>query len=137
MSWLLIAISLAVIAVVRTFKSRTIEPPACRVLFILVLVGLVLTSMLPEARFIIPAIDVVGLDIVTILVALELSHYLMFVGRMLGVPKLVAVYHHAPGPAVARARDICRTNPRLWLYACSWAWISLLAFLGNSSPRAK
>jgi hypothetical protein len=102
MSWLMIAIGIAIISVVRTIKSPAIEPPAYRVLLLLVVLGIVLISVLPEATFIIPAIDVVGLDLVTILVALELSHYLMFVGRMLGVPKIVAVYHHAPASVVTR-----------------------------------
>jgi hypothetical protein len=119
MSCLMIAMGIAVIAVVRAIRSPVSEPLTYRVLFVLVVIGVVLISVLPEATFIIPALDLVGLDLVTILVALELSHYLISAGRMLGIPRIVM-----------------RTNPILWLYACSWALISVRAFLGKDLARA-
>lgn len=78
----MIAMGIAVIAVVRAIRSPVSEAPTYRALFVLVVIGVVLISVLPEATFIIPAIDVVGLDLVTILVTLELSHYLIRAGRM-------------------------------------------------------
>jgi hypothetical protein len=64
-------------------RSPLIEPPTYRILFLLVVVGVLLISVLPEAAFVLPALDAVGLDIVTILVALELRHYLTSVARVL------------------------------------------------------
>jgi len=136
MSWLMIAMGIAVIAVVRAIRSPVSEAPTYRALFVLVVIGVVLISVLPEATFIIPAIDVVGLDLVTILVTLELSHYLICAGRMLGIPTIVGVYRRARAQVVSRCRDVVRTNPALWLYACLWALISVRAFLGNNLPRA-
>jgi hypothetical protein len=132
----MIAMGIAVIAVVRAIRSPVREPPTYRALFVLVLIGVVLICLLPEASVIIPALDIIGLDLVTILVALELSHYLIYAGRMLGIPRIVGVYRRAPAQVVSRCRDVMRTNPILWLYACSWALISFRAFLGKDLPRA-
>jgi len=52
-----------------------IEAPGHRVLFVLVVIAVLLISALPEAALVLPALDAVGLDLVTILVALELRHY--------------------------------------------------------------
>jgi hypothetical protein len=57
-------------------RSPLIERPAYRVLFLLVVIGVLLIAVLPEAAFVLPALDSVGLDIVTIFAALELRHYL-------------------------------------------------------------
>ena len=89
-------------------SAPLIRPPPYRVLFVLVLIGVLLISTLPEAAFVLPALDAVGLDIVTFLAALELRHYLAALGRPVHLPKSVAVY---------------LTNPALWLYACMWPLI--------------
>ena len=109
----------------RAIKSPLIESPPYRVLFLLVVVGLLLIAVLPEAAFVLPAIDAVGLDIVTIFVALELRHYVGSVARRVGVPTRAAVYLGVFAVAVSRCRDVLRTNPVLWLYACMWPviWI--------------
>jgi hypothetical protein len=70
--------------------SPLIAPPAYRVLFLLVVIGVLLISVLPEAAFVLPALDAVGLDIVTIFAALELRHYLASVARVVGTPTSVA-----------------------------------------------
>lgn len=88
----------------RAIGSPLLEAPTYRVLFLLVLIGVLLISVLPEAAFVLPALDTVGLDIVTIFAALELRHYWAF---------------------VARPARILRTHPMLWLYACMWAVIWL------------
>src|SRR5262249_48663848 len=54
----------------RAIGSRLIEPPAYRVLFLLVALGALLISTLPEAALVLPALDAIGLDLVTVLVAL-------------------------------------------------------------------
>jgi hypothetical protein len=135
MGWLIV-IGIAVMAVVRVIGSPVIEPPPYRILFFLLVIGLVLISVLPEATFILPAVNAVGLDIVTILVALELSRYLICVSRTLAIPTFVAVYRRGPAQVVSRCQDVMRTNPVLWLYACSWVLISVRAFLGKDWPRA-
>jgi hypothetical protein len=85
--------------------SPLLSPPAYRVLFLLVVIGLLLIAVLPEATFVLPAVDAVGLDIVTIFAAFELRHYLAQV--------------------VSRCGGVLRTNPVLWLYACMWPLIWL------------
>ena len=112
----------------RASGSSLIEPPAYRVLFLLVVIGVLVISTLPEAAFVLPALDAVGLDIVTILVALELRHYLASVARLAGIPTCVAVYRRAPARVMSRCRDVLRTKPIPWLYACLWLviWIRAL-----------
>jgi hypothetical protein len=105
--------------------SPLIKPPAYRVLFLLVVIGVLLISVLPEAAFVLPALDAVGLDIVTIFAALELRHYLASVARVVGIPTSVAVYLRVPAQVVSRCGDVLRTNPVLWLYACMWPVIWL------------
>jgi hypothetical protein len=105
--------------------SPLIKPPAYRVLFLLVVIGVLLISVLPEAAFVLPALDTVGLDIVTIFAALELRHYLASVARVVGIPTSVAVYLRVPAQVVSRCGDVLRTNPVLWLYACMWPVIWL------------
>jgi hypothetical protein len=111
--------------------SPLIKPPAYRVLFLLVLIGVLLISVLPEAAFVLPALDAVGLDIVTILAALELRHYLASVARLVGIPTSVAVCLRVPVQVVSRCGDVLRTNPVLWLYACIWPVIWLRTLMGT------
>jgi len=86
--------------------SPLLHSPAYRVLFVLVVVGIVLLCTLPEAAFVLPALDAIGLDLVTIFVAFELRHYLAFVTRRLRIP----------------------THPLLWVYQCMSVvvWIKTL-----------
>jgi hypothetical protein len=88
--------------------SPLIASPAYRTLFLLVVIGLLLIAVLPEAALVLPAVDAVGLDIVTIFAALELRHYLASVARTLTLPTSVTVYLRAP---------------TLLLYACTWSLI--------------
>jgi hypothetical protein len=111
--------------------SPLIEPPTYRVLFLLVVIGVLLISVLPEAAFVLPALDAVGLDIVTIFVALELRHYLASVARLVGIPTSVAVYLRVPAQVVSRCGDVLRTNPVLSLYACMWTVIWLRTLMGT------
>ena len=73
MNWL-VNVCMAVATFVRATRSPLIKAPAYRVLFLLVVVGVLLICTLPEAAFVLPAFDAVGLDIVTILVAFQLRH---------------------------------------------------------------
>ena len=106
-------------------RSPLIESPSYRVLFLLVVIGVLLISVLPEAAFVLPALDAVGLDIVTVFAALELRHYLASVARLVGIPTSVAVYLRVLAQVVSRCGDVLRTNPVLWLYACMWPMIWL------------
>lgn len=105
--------------------SPLIAPPAYRVLFLLVVIGVLLIAVLPEAAIVLPALDAVGLDIVTIFAALELRHYLASVARVAGIPTSAAVYLRVPAQVVSRCGEVLRTNPVLWLYACMWPVIWL------------
>ena len=111
--------------------SPLIKPPTYRVLFLLVVIGIMLISVLPEAAFVLPALDAVGLDIVTIFAALELRHYLASVARQVGIPTSVAVYLRVPAQVVSRCGDVLRTNPVLSLYACMWTVIWLRTLMGT------
>ena len=116
--------------------SPLIKPPTYRVLFLLVVIGVVLISALPEAAFVLPALDAVGLDIVTIFAALELRHYLASAARLVGIPTSVAVYLRVTAQAVSRCGDVLRTNPVLSLYACMWLliWLRMLTGTMRVSP---
>lgn len=89
-------------------SSPLIKPPAYRAVFVVVLIGLLLISTLPEAAYILPTLDAVGLDVVTFLAVLELRYYLTTFARSVRIPNSVAVHI---------------TNPALWLYACMWPLI--------------
>lgn len=108
----------------RAMGSPLIETPAYRVLFVLVLIGALLVATLPEAAFVLPALDAVGLDLVTILVALELRHYLAAVVGMVRVPASIAVY---------------RREPALCLYDCMrpFIWIRTLKGTMTAAPAAQ
>lgn len=86
--------------------SPLLEQPGYRALLLVVVVGALLICTLPEAAFVLPALDAIGLDVVTIFVALEMRHYLAFVVRRLRIP----------------------THPMLWAYNCMWVmvWIKML-----------
>ena len=99
-----------------TFGSALIRGPAYRVLLVLVVIGILLICLVPEAAMVLPAIDAVGLDIVTFLVALELRHYLASLAVLVGIPTSAAVCLRAA------ARQM---NPVRWLYACMWSMIWL------------
>ena len=120
----------------QAFGSPLIQPPAYKVLFLLVVIGVLLIAVLPEAAFVLPALDSVGLDIVTIFVALELRHYLASAARLVGIPTGVAVYLRATALAVSRCGDVLRTNPVLSLYACMWLliWLRMLTGTMRVSP---
>jgi len=114
-----------------------IEPSGYRVLFLLVVIGVVIISLLPEAAFVLPALDAVGLDIVTIFASLELRHYLASFARLLRIPTRVAVYLRVPAQVVSRCGDVLRTNPVLWLYACMWPVIWLRTGTMSVPPPAR
>lgn len=97
--------------------SALIKPPAYRALFVLVLIGVVLVATLPEAAFLLPALDAVGLDVVTVLAALELRHYWASVARLLGISAIVAGFRRV------------QTKPELWPYQGMWLviWVKMLS----------
>jgi hypothetical protein len=117
--------------------SPLLRPPAYRVLFVLVLAGALLISVLPEAAFVLPALDAVGLDIVTILAALELRHYFVSLAQLVGLPTNPAVYLRVAAQVVSRCGDVLRTNPVLWLYACMWLLIWIRTFMGTMSVSSR
>lgn len=111
--------------------SPLIESPGYRVLFLLVAIGALLIATLPEAAFVLPALDSVGLDIVTILAALELRHYLTTVARIAGMPRGLAPYYRLPARIAGRGRDLIRAHPVLWLYEWMWPVIRIKTLMGT------
>ena len=132
MNWLITA-CMAVASFVRAARSPLIKAPTYRVLFLLVIVGVLLVCTLSEAAFVLPALDAVGLDIVTILVALELRHYVLFLARLAGVPASVNGFRRGLAPLVSRclAIMIAPTNPKIWPYACMWILIAFRIVMGS------
>ncbi|HEY4367131.1 MAG TPA: hypothetical protein VGN07_07820 [Steroidobacteraceae bacterium] len=119
--------------------SALIKPPTYRALFVLVLIGVLLISVLPEAALLLPAFDAVGLDVVTILVSLELRHYVASVARLVGIPTNVAGYRRVLTQLVRHCRDVILTKPVLWPYKCMWIvmWIKMLSGTMRASPSAQ
>jgi hypothetical protein len=122
-------------------RSPLIKAPAYRVLFLLVVVGVLLICMLPEAALVLPALDAVGLDIVTILVALELRHYILLLARLAGVPTSVNGLRRGLAQLVSRcfAIMIAPTNPNIWPCACMWVFVAFCIVMGSMKvpPQAQ
>jgi hypothetical protein len=120
-------------------RSPLMKAPAYRVLFLLVVVGVLLICMVPEAALVLPALDAVGLDIVTILVAFELRHYILFLARLVGVPTSVNGFRRALAPLVSccLATMVAPTNPKMWPYACMWALIAFRIVMGSMKVPAQ
>jgi hypothetical protein len=111
------------------FGSPMISSPGYRLLFLLVLIGLLLIAVLPEAAMVLPVVDAVGLDIVTIFAALELRHYLASVARSTGIPTDPVVYLRVGARLMGHDSEVLRTNPILLLYACVWPLVRLRPWL--------
>ncbi len=62
--------------------------PLYRALVVLIVIGLVVIVTVPDALLVLPAFDAVGLDVVTVLVALELQRYSQEVLRLVALPAL-------------------------------------------------
>ena len=132
MNWL-VTVWMAVATFVRATRSPLIKAPAYRVLFLLVVAGVLLICMLPEAAFVLPALDTLGLDIVTILVALELRHYMLFLARLVAVPTSVNGFRRGPAPLMSRclAIMIAPTNPKIMSYTCMWMLVAFRIVMGT------
>ena len=118
---------------VRATRSPLIKAPAYRVLFLLVVVGVLLICVLPEAAFVLPVLDAVGLDIVTMLVALELRHYILLLAQLAGVPTPANGLRRGLARLASRclAIMIAPTNPNMWPYACMWVFIAFRIVIGS------
>lgn len=116
----------------RAARSPFIRGPTYRVLFLLVVVGILLICLVPEAALVLPALDAVGLDIVTLLVAFELRHYILSLVSLIGPPDS---FRRGLAPLVSCcvAGLVAPTNPRMWPYACMWALIVFRIVMGSMS----
>ena len=132
MNWL-VRVWMVVAPFVRATRSPLIKAPAYRILFLLVVAGVLLICTLPEAAFVLPAFEAVGLDIVTILVALELRHYILVLMRLGSV--LTFVNGFRPGIASLLSRClafmIAPTKPEMLPYACIWMLIAFRIVMGS------
>jgi hypothetical protein len=90
---------------------------------------------------VLPAFDAVGLDIVTILVAFELRHYILFLAQRVGVSTSVNGFRRGFVPLLSRclAVMIAPTNPKLWPYACIWMLVAFRIVMGSIkvAPQAQ
>jgi hypothetical protein len=131
-NWL-VNVWMALAPFVRATRSSLIKAPAYRVLFVLVVIGVLLICTLPEAAFVLPALDALGLDIVTIFVAFELRHYILFLPRLVGVPTSVNGLRRGLAQLVSRclAIMIAPTNPNIWPCACMWVLIAFRIVIGS------
>ena len=138
MNWL-VNTCMAVPTLVRAIRSSLLKGPSYRVLFLLVLVGAVLICTLPEAAFVLPALDAVGLDIVTILVALELRHYILLPARLAGLPVFGSDFRRGLARLVSRccAITVAPTNPKLCPYARMLILIALRIVIGSMKVRPR
>jgi hypothetical protein len=96
-------------------------------------------ELAPIDPFVLPALDALGLDIVTIFVAFELRHYILFLARLVGVPTSVDGFRRGVAPLVGRclAIMIAPTNPKIWPYTCMWMLIAFRVVMGSMKFRRK
>lgn len=132
MNWLVMA-WMAVATFVRAIRSPLIKTPAYRGLFLLVVLGVLLVCAVPEAAFVIPTFDALGLDIVTILVAFELRHYILSLARVVSGRTSVRALRRGLAPLMSSflASMIAPTNPKIWPYACMWIVIAFRIVMGS------
>jgi hypothetical protein len=120
---------------IRALGSPLIESPRYRILFLLVIVGILLISFVPEAVVLITAVDSLGLDIVTIMVAVELGRYLTSMGRLANVSALATECRRRFGQIRIRGA-LMLTRPALWPYACLSLLVIFWTFMRNL-PRSQ
>ena len=130
MNWL-VRVWMILASVVRANRSPLIKTPAYRVLFLLVVAGVLLICMLPEAAFVLPTFDAIGLDIVTILVALQLRYYILGLVRLVSVPTFVNSFGIAPLLSRCLAFMIAPTKPEILPYACMWILLAFRVVMGS------
>ena len=120
-------------------RSPLMKAAAYRVLFLLVVVGVLLICMVPEAALVLPALDAVGLDIVTILVAFELRYYILFLARLVGLPTSVNGFRRGLAPLVSccLATTVAPTNSKMWPYACMWTLVAFRIVMGSMKVPAQ
>lgn len=72
-------------------------------------------------------------DIVTILVALELRHYILVLMRLVGVPTLIRGFRPRMTPLLSRclAFLIAPTKPEMLPYVCMWIVIAFRIVIGG------
>jgi hypothetical protein len=90
------------------------------VLLIAIVLGIALASFMPEASVLLSAVDAIGLDFVTILVALELRYYLAIVFRIGAAPLLRSIYRLGPIPICEPYTEVMRACPTLRCYVVIW-----------------
>jgi hypothetical protein len=83
-------------------------------------VGIGLMVLMPEVNVVFVAVDAAGLDLVTILIALELGHYVVMGYRLTLAPLLRIVYRLGPVPILEPYTDLLRGCPSLRAYVVIW-----------------
>ncbi|MGH8254685.1 MAG: hypothetical protein ACRET0_00525 [Steroidobacteraceae bacterium] len=119
----------------RALRSPLIESPRFRALFLVVTVGILLVSLVPEAAVLIAAVDTLGLDIVTIMVAVELGRYLTAISRSLGVSAIASECRRQAGRILGCRAFVLSARPALWPYACLSLLVALYTLI-RGAPRS-
>jgi hypothetical protein len=94
-----------------------------RLLLAAVLLGVVAAALAPEAGLLLSAVDAVGLDVVTILVALELRHYIATCVRIAAAPLGRVISCMSPVPVFGPYATLIRACPARSSNIVSWALV--------------
>jgi hypothetical protein len=93
------------------FRSPLVKPVAYRVALLLVIVGIVLIATLPESALVLPALDAVGWDVVTLFVVFELRHHLGHLAHLVRLPAGLSLLQFARARVVSRLRVVVIGSP--------------------------
>lgn len=106
-----------------SFRGRGAMPLSRweRLLLVAVLLGVAAAALAPEAGLLLSAVDVVGLDVVTILVALELRHYIATCARLAAAPLGRVISCMSPLPVFGPYATLIRACPARSSNIVSWA----------------
>lgn len=91
-----------------------------RLLLVAVIVGVAAAALAPEAGLLLSAVDAIGLDAVTILVAFELRHYISTSARLAAAPLGRVVSCGSPLPVFAPYVGLIRTCPARRSHVVFW-----------------
>jgi hypothetical protein len=83
-------------------------------------IGIGLIVLMPEANVVFAAVDAAGLDLVTVLIALELRQYIVIGYQLALAPVLRIVYRLGPVPIFEPYADLLRGCPSLRPYVVIW-----------------
>jgi hypothetical protein len=93
------------------FRSPLLRPATHRILLILVVVGIVLIATVPESALILPALDAVGWDVVTLFVVFELRHHFGDLAHLVRLPAVMPLLRFVRARVVSRFKVVLIGSP--------------------------